>query len=98
MYGSYSYLCFRTSVFLLDLWSKVERVMCPDYKRHDVKVTTPMKCSELCIEWGGCEFGFAFSSYYAGGKGSSYCDFCLNNQTKLFTKCDVYRRKGNVYI
>ena len=84
--------------FLLELWSKVERVMCPDYKRHDVKVTTPVKCSELCIEWGGCEFGFAFSSYYAGGKGSSYCDFCRNNQTKLFTKCDVYRIKGNIYM
>ena len=84
--------------FLSELWSKVERVMCPDYKRHDAKITTPVKCSKLCIEWGGCEFGFAFSSYYAGGKGSSYCDFCLSNQTKLFSKCDVYRLKGNIYI
>ena len=72
--------------------------MCPDYKRHDAKITTPAKCSKLCIEWGGCKFGFAFSSYYAGGKGSSYCDFCLSNQTKLFSKCDVYRLKGNIYI
>ena len=89
---------FHTLVFILELWSKVERVMCPNYKRHDVKITTAMKCSELCIKWGGCEFGFAFSSYYAGGKGSSYCDFCRDNQTKLFTKCDVYRLIGNIHV
>ena len=89
---------FHTLFFILELWSKVDRVMCLHYKRHDVKITTAMKCSELCIKWGGCKFGFAFSSYYAGGKGSSYCDFCRDNQTKLFTKCDVYRLKGNIYV